>query len=99
MNNLSNLATESDECRELLHKSMIGPFLERVVRSPMGITFETTPWKNQPSFFWKFVLREALHSVGLGMFSDKSVMAFLVGHERVFVVKITGVLLTFTPML
>ena len=80
MNNLSNLATESDECRALLYKSMLGPFLEQIVRKPMGIIFDTGPWKEQPIFFWKFVLREALHSASLGMFSDKSVMSFL---ERV----------------
>jgi len=77
MNNLSNLAVESDECRALLQKSMIGPFLDGIVRKPMGIILDTAPWKNQPVFFWKFVLREALHSASLGMFSDKSVLAFL----------------------
>jgi tRNA(Ile)-lysidine synthetase-like protein len=77
MNNLSNLAVESDECRSLLQKSMIGPFLESIVRKPLGIIMETDPWKNQPVFFWKVVLREALHSASLGMFSDKSVLAFL----------------------
>jgi len=80
MKNLSNLAVESDECRALLQKSMIGPFLDCVQRRPMGIFFETTPWKEQPVFFWKFVLREALHSARFGMFSDKSVLSFL---ERV----------------
>ncbi len=80
MKNLSNLAVESDECRALLQKSMIGPFLDRIERRPMGIVFETRPWKEQPLFFWKFVLREALHSARFGMFSDKSVISFL---ERV----------------
>jgi hypothetical protein len=77
MKNLSNLATESDECRTLLYKSMIGPFLDQIVRKPMGIIFDTAPWKNQAIFFWKFVLREALHSAGLGMFSEKSALSFL----------------------
>ena len=77
MNNLSNLAQESDECRALLHQAMIGPFLDSIIRTPMGIAFETAPWKDQPLFFWKFVLRAALHSASLGMFSDKSVISFL----------------------
>jgi hypothetical protein len=77
MNNLSTLATESDEARELLHKAVLAPFLDQVERKPMGITFATKPWKEQGLFFWKFVLREALHSAGLGMFSEKSVIAFL----------------------
>jgi tRNA(Ile)-lysidine synthetase-like protein len=80
MDNLSTLATESDEARELLHKTVLAPFLDQVEHKPMGITFATQPWKEQGLFFWKFVLREALHSAGLGMFSNKSVIAFL---ERV----------------
>jgi hypothetical protein len=80
MKNLSNLAVESDECRALLQQSMIGPFLDHVKRLAMGIVFETAPWKEQAVFFWKVVLREALHSAGFGMFSDKSVVSFL---ERV----------------
>ena len=77
MNNLSNLATESDECRALLYKSLLSPFLDQVDYKPMGITFDTAPWKGQPVFFWKFVLREALHSAKFGMFSDKSAVSFL----------------------
>jgi tRNA(Ile)-lysidine synthetase-like protein len=77
MNNLSNLAVESDECRALLQQSIIGPFMDAIVRKPMGIILDTAPWKDQPDFFWKFVLREALHSASLGMFSDKSVLEFL----------------------
>lgn len=79
MNNLSTLATESDECRDLLHNTLLKPFMDRVVRTPMGIIFETAPFVAQARglFFWKFVLREVLHSAGMGMFSDKSVIAFL----------------------
>jgi hypothetical protein len=77
LNNLSNLAVESDECRALLHNVCIGPFLSQVVSKPMGITFSTTPWKHEAMFFWKFVLREALHAAGLGMFTDKAVAMFV----------------------
>ena len=80
MNNLSNLAVESDQARELLQSAVLGPFLHQVERFPLGIAFHTQPWKDQGIFFWKFVLREALHKSSLGMFSDKSVEAFL---ERV----------------
>jgi tRNA(Ile)-lysidine synthetase-like protein len=77
MNNLSTLATESDSARELLMQTVLNPFLDQVERKPMGIMFGTAPWKDQGLFFWKFVLREALHRAGLGMFSDKSVVEFL----------------------
>lgn len=77
MNNLSKLAIESDECRSLLFQSLLRPFMDQIIRKPMGIIFETAPWKTQGAFFWKFVLRSALHSGSLGMFSDKSVLSFL----------------------
>jgi tRNA(Ile)-lysidine synthetase-like protein len=72
MNNLSNLAVASDECRALMHKLMIQPFMDRIVYQPMGISLPTDPWKDQGLFFWNLVLRETLHSAGLGMFTDKS---------------------------
>ncbi|GAX20637.1 hypothetical protein FisN_32Hh019 [Fistulifera solaris] len=80
MNNLSALAVESDECRALFHQLALQPFLDQTTYKPMGLQFATAPWKEQGLFFWKFVLREVLHSAGLGMFSDKSVVSFL---ERV----------------
>jgi tRNA(Ile)-lysidine synthetase-like protein len=76
MNNLSNLAIESDECRALMQGTVLGPFSDQVRSLPMGISFDTAAWKGQGHFFWKFVLREALHSVGIGMFTDKSVESF-----------------------
>ena len=77
MDNLSTLAEESDDARALLQQTIISPFKERVRHLPMGIIFETSQWKDCGLFFWKFVLRDALHSAGRGMFSDKSVESFL----------------------
>ena len=80
MNNLSKLAAESDCIRDLFSTSFMAPFLKELKKDRMGISFETRPWKDLGLFFWKFVLKEVLHSVGLGMFSDKSAATF---HERV----------------
>mmetsp|Transcript_33117 Transcript_33117/g.60745 ORF Transcript_33117/g.60745 Transcript_33117/m.60745 type:complete len:459 (-) Transcript_33117:739-2115(-) len=77
LNNLSSLAEESDDAKALIHQSVMGPFMEQVNRYPMGISFETSQWKDFGSFFWKFVLQQVLHSAGLGMFSEKSVESFL----------------------
>jgi tRNA(Ile)-lysidine synthetase-like protein len=77
LHNLSNLAVESDECRALFQKMMFDPFMDKIQREPMGMILSTAPWKDQSLFFWKFVLRETLHSGGLGMFSDKAVLSFL----------------------
>ena len=77
MNNLSTLATESDDAKDLIGETVVTPFMSQVNKYPMGFTFETTPWKGRSLFFWKFVLRQVLHSNGRGMFSDKSVASFL----------------------
>lgn len=77
LNNLAKLAEESDEARELFNQSAIRPFMDLVQHYPLGIIFSTAPFKTQGTYFWKIVLRDLLHSVGLGMFSDKSIEAFL----------------------
>ena len=77
LTNLSNLAVESDECRALLQNVLFGPFMNQIEHKPMGMILSTAPWMEQGLFFWKFVLRESLHSGGLGMFSDKAVASFL----------------------
>lgn len=84
MNNLSCLAEESDDARKLMEESVMRPFLEHVKHYPMGIAFETAQWKDLGLFFWKFVLRQVLHSIGRGMFSDKSTDTFLerVRHQK-----------------
>ena len=77
MQNLSSLAVESDEARSLVYSSVLDPFIDQVVHRPMGIMFHTSQWKSQPYIFWKLALREALHSARFGMFSEKSLKAFL----------------------
>ena len=77
LNNLSQLAEESDHCRALVHSVMFRPFFDAIERRPLGIKLSTKPFRNNDLFFWKLVLREALHSAGLGMFSDKCTEAFL----------------------
>lgn len=77
LDNLCSLAEESDAAKALVQEAVTSPFMQQIKRYPMGITFETCRWKNFGLFFWKFVLRQAVHSAGLGMFSDKSVESFL----------------------
>ncbi len=77
LSNLASLAEESDEARALFNDTALQPFLEKVKHYPMGIIFSTEEFANQGSYFWKIVLKDMLHSVGLGMFSEKSVQSFL----------------------
>jgi len=85
MDHLSSLAEESDDAKALVQQTVLGPFMKQVKRYPMGIAFDTASWKDNGLFFWKFVLRQVLHSAGFGMFSDKSVESFL---DRVSVEKV-----------
>ena len=80
MSNLTSLARESDEARDLVNKAILSPIFDTIKRYPMGISFETAPFKFYGNYFWKIALRDILHSASRGMFSDKCVSSFL---ERV----------------
>ena len=80
MNNLTHLAQESDEARELVNEAILEPILNSVVRYRMGLSFETAAWKKRGLYFWKLAVRDILHGAGRGMFSDKAIISFL---ERV----------------
>lgn len=86
LSNLATLAKESDEARAMFNETALKPFMSKVQRFPMGIIFSTEEFLNQGEYFWKIVLRDLLHSVGLGMFSDKSTDSFL---KRITPKKIT----------
>jgi tRNA(Ile)-lysidine synthetase-like protein len=77
LSNLATLAKESDEARAMFNETALKPFMAKVQRFPMGIIFSTKEFLNQGEYFWKIVLRDLLHSAGLGMFSDKSTDSFL----------------------
>jgi tRNA(Ile)-lysidine synthetase, N-terminal domain len=87
LSNLATLAKESDEARAMFNETALKPFMSNVQRFPMGIIFSTEEFLNQGEYFWKIVLRDLLHSVGLGMFSDKSTDSFL---KRITPKKITS---------
>jgi tRNA(Ile)-lysidine synthetase-like protein len=77
LTNLTDLALESQSCRQIFFDDFLQPFFNDVSRFPMGISFQTSRWSNQGLFFWKIVLRNLLHSSGRGMFTDKSVASFV----------------------
>jgi tRNA(Ile)-lysidine synthetase-like protein len=87
LNNLASLAEESDEARALFNKTSFRPFMDKVQKYPLGIIFSTQEFRNQGFYFWKIVLRDMLHSCGLGMFSDGSIETFL---KRALAPKITA---------
>ena len=83
--NLTNLARESDEARQLINDKVLKTFMEKVSYYPMGIIFHTRPFKEQGLYFWKLALRDVLHSAKRGMFGDKTIISFL---KRVLAEKI-----------
>lgn len=87
LKNLASLAEESDEARALFNETSFRPFMDKVQKHPLGIIFSTQEFRNQGFYFWKIVLRDMLHSCGLGMFSDGSTETFL---KRVLAPKITA---------
>lgn len=87
LSNLAALAQESDQARELFNISALKPFMEKVQYFPMGVIISTKEFAHQGSYFWKIVLRDLLHSIGLGMFTDKSTETFL---KRILPKKITS---------
>lgn len=87
MINLTNLARESDEARQLINEKVLKSFMEKVSYYPMGIIFHTKPFKDQGLYFWKLVLRDVLHSAKRGMFGDKLIGSFL---KRALADKITS---------
>jgi len=76
MLNLSNLAVESDAAKHLFLASL-EPFFARVKSFPMGLSFDTSEYRHHGIFFWRFVLRQVLHSHGRGMFTDKCIQSFI----------------------
>lgn len=76
MQNLSNLAIQSDAAR-MLFRTSLKSFFDKVKTYPMGLIFDASEYKHHGLFFWRFALRQILHDHGRGMFTDKSVVSFI----------------------
>ncbi len=76
LGSLSALAEESNQL-----SALVGPlfvqFHAQVKRSRIACWFDCTEYVRQPVFFWKEVLREVCHSMGLSMIREKSIKQFL----------------------
>ncbi len=79
MNHLTNLAHQSDDFALLMKESFINPMTSTLIKYKMGLSLQLMPGKSVE--VWKLVLKQLLHSHGLGMWTDKSVLSF---HQRVF---------------
>mmetsp|Transcript_1456 Transcript_1456/g.1595 ORF Transcript_1456/g.1595 Transcript_1456/m.1595 type:complete len:1112 (+) Transcript_1456:180-3515(+) len=87
VSSLTSLAVESDEVSSLVKKNIYSPFLNTVERFPCGLRVNILPFINEPLCFWREMLKELMHSMGMSMVRERSVKSFL---ERIQARKIVG---------
>ena len=77
LSNLSALAEESDSCRSLVETNIYAPLLDAVQRAPCGLSVNILAFIQQPQCFWREILKQLMHSMGMSMIRDKSVNIFV----------------------
>ncbi len=77
LNNLSSLAQESDSSRTMVEKTIYAPLWDTVVRDKCGLNVNILPFLDQPRCFWREILKRLMHSLGMSMVRDKSVVGFV----------------------
>jgi tRNA(Ile)-lysidine synthetase-like protein len=82
LTNLSNLAHESDQTRELVHSNLYAPFLNSVRRFPCGLSVNILAYRHQSQCFWREVLKLLMHSMGMSLIRDKAVGNFTERIQR-----------------
>ena len=80
--NLERLAKETDALKDILSQRVFGPFRGRAVKSSVGVAADTKPFKTEGLFFWRSVLRDLGHELGVGALSEKAL--------RIFMAKVRG---------
>ncbi len=75
---LSSLAAQSDELKVLVESTIFSPFFTNRIRHlPMVVVIDCLGYEAYTLFFWKHILREIAHKMGIGTPSEASVL-FLV---------------------
>jgi hypothetical protein len=77
LRNLSVLAQESDDYKELVQNSIFQPFLSSVEYFSCGLQVFIPPYRNQTISFWKEMLKQLMHSMSMALIRDKAVKSFL----------------------
>jgi len=77
LTNLSSLADDSDTTRALVEANVYAPLLENVRRYNCGLVVNILPFVHQPHGFWREVLKQLMHSLGMAMVRDKAVGIFM----------------------
>ena len=79
---LSKLGNASDEAMELVNDTVITPFVNSVSKTSVGCHVNTKTFKDRSIFFWSTCMQNLLHSMGLPMLSNKSLVNFLTHISR-----------------
>lgn len=77
LTSLSSLASESDVTRALVEKNVYAPLLDSVRRHACGLVVNILPFVHQPQCFWREMLKQLMHSMGMAMVRDKAVGIFV----------------------
>ena len=83
LNNLSRVAQASEDALTLIRSNVYSPFLKSVYRFRCGIRVNVVPFIEQPTSFWKEMLKELMHSMGMSMARDAGVKNFVDRIRRV----------------
>merc|ERR1712150_99368 len=70
-------AKESNELHEFLENTILPSFNSKFKHTRMGLILSTQRFRNQPLYFWKFLLRYVFRQVGLAMWTEKSLQLFV----------------------
>jgi len=74
---LSTIAKESNELQKFLRNTILPSFTSKFKHTQMGLILSTQRFRNQPHYFWKFLLRHVFHQFGFAMWTEKSLQLFI----------------------
>jgi len=77
LNGLSRVAQASEDARTLITSNVYNPFLQSIRRFKCGVCVNVIPFVDQPISFWKEMLKEVMHSMGMCMVRDAAVKNFV----------------------
>eukprot|EP00656_Telonema_subtile_P018183 TRINITY_DN1979_c0_g1_i4.p1 TRINITY_DN1979_c0_g1~~TRINITY_DN1979_c0_g1_i4.p1 ORF type:complete len:321 (+),score=67.77 TRINITY_DN1979_c0_g1_i4:1219-2181(+) len=73
LNKLSELGEASKQLGRMTGAALLDPFGDRVKHGAAGCWVSYRGFEEQPAFFWKQVLKEIVHSMGVGQVGDKAI--------------------------
>ena len=77
LNNLSRVAQASEDAGRLMKYNVYNPFLQSIRRFKCGVCVNVIPFIKQPNSFWKEMLKEMMHSMGMNMVREAAVRNFV----------------------